>query len=119
MGWIHDSESDPAGFHGGFEGASARRELTADEAEAAAVRRATADAALAEAADWHALDSDEAPARNVMVPGDESVWACPARKSLGFARAIYSDGGGRGRWTAEGLELMDGYDGTVSLWPFE
>jgi len=119
MGWIHDSESDPAGFHGGFEGGSARRELTAAEVEAVAARRATADAALSKAADWTALDSDEAPARNVMVPGDESAWACPAKKSLGFARAYYENGGGRGRWTAEGLELVDGYSGERTLWPFE
>jgi len=119
MGWLHDSENDSAGFHGGFESGSARRELTAAEAETAAARRATADAALAEAADWHALDSDEAPARNVMVPGDESAWACPAKKSLGFARAYYENGGGRGRWTAEGLELVDGYSGERTLWPFE
>jgi len=119
MGWIHDDESDPAGFHGGFECGSARRELTAAEVEAAVARRATADAALAEAADWHALDSDEAPARNVMVSGDCEPWACPARKALGFARAYYENGGGRGRWTAKGLELVCGYSGERTLWPFE
>jgi len=119
MGWIHSDESDPAGFHGGFECGSARRELTAAEAEAAAARRATADAALAEAADWTAFDHDDAPARNVMVPGDYEARAYPARKALGFARAFYQDGRGRGRWTAAGLELVCGYDGEVSLWPFE
>ncbi len=119
MGWLHDSENDSAGFHGGFECGSDRRELTAVEREEAAARRATADAALAKASDWTALDSDQAPARNVMVPGDEAAWACPARKSLGFARANYGDGGGRGRWTAAGLELVDGYSGEKTLWPFE
>ena len=115
MGWIHDDENDCNGFHGGFEGGSLRRELSADEKAANAARLASLAAGMDEAVDWTALDSDEGPDRLVSVPGEFDSWACPAGKALGFARAY---GYEKARWTDGGLEMVSSWDGEKNLWPF-
>jgi hypothetical protein len=115
MGWIHDNENDCDGFHGGFEGGAARRELSADEKAADAARFAAATAAMEEAADWTALDCDKGPNRMILVPGEYESSAMPSDKAIGFARAY---GHEKGRWTEAGLELLCSWDGTKTVWPF-